>query len=254
MAQDSNAFKILFLPPEYLTEDADEDRKKSFEMYKRMMAEAHQAKSSGFILPMLTDAEGKRMFDFEIKNISGSKSYDVDKIISRYSREIQVGLFADVLSLGGGSGGSYSLSESKVDIIDMAVKSKLNEIKDQLNHQLVQTLFEQNGWDTSVMPWYDYELPNQETLDNKGKFYQRVAATNLLPRTPQVINQILRDAGIDYQIDDEISQEELMKLLDPTGQGQTSESGKGMQQGMSNTNGTSTAGTGDASVSNNSNA
>ena len=45
-----------------------------------------------------------------------------------------------------------------------------------------------------------------------------------------------------------------MKLLDPTGQGQTSESGKGMQQGMSNTNGTSTAGSGDASVANNSNA
>ena len=90
-AQDNNAFKILYLPPEYLVKDADPDRKESFEMYKTMLEKAHQAKQSGFILPMITDADGKKMFDFEIKNISGTKSYDVNKIIERYTREIQVG-------------------------------------------------------------------------------------------------------------------------------------------------------------------
>lgn len=253
-AQDANAFKILYLPPDYLTEDADDDRKKSLQMYQRMMTEAHQAKSSGFILPMLTDAEGKRMFDFEIKNISGSKSYDVDKIISRYSREIQVGLFADVLSLGGGSGGSYSLSESKVDIIDMAVKSKLNEIKDQLNHQLVQTLFEQNSWDTSVVPFFDYELPNQETLDNKSKAWQRIKAVGLVPVVPSVINQVLKDLGVDYQVPDDATTEELMKLLDPAGTGVQSESGNGLKQGLPSSNGMGTGGSGDSSASNSENA
>jgi len=136
----------------------------------------------------------------------------------------------------------------------MAVKSKLNEINDQLNHQLVQTLFEQNSWDTTVLPFFDYELPNQETLDNKGKFWQRAKAVGLIPIVPQVINQVLRDIGVDYQVPDNATTEELMKLLDPAGTGVQSESGKGMQQGMSNTNGTSTAGSGDASVSNNSNA
>lgn len=249
-AQDANAFKILYLPPDYLTEDADDDRKKSLQMYQRMMTEAHQAKSSGFILPMLTDAEGKRMFDFEIKNISGSKSYDVDKIISRYSREIQVGLFADVLSLGGGSGGSYSLSESKVDIIDMAVKSKLNEIKDQLNHQLIKTLFEQNGWPVDITPFFDYELPNQETLDNKGKYVQRCKAVGMLPVVPQTVNQILRDGGFDYQVPDNMSTEELMKILSPIGEQMSSEAGGGMKSGLPSSNGSGIGSSGDSSVSN----
>lgn len=249
-AQDNNAFKILFLPPEYLIEDADEDRKKSFDMYKRMMERAHQAKQSGFILPMLTDNEGNKMFDFEIKNISGTKSFDVGAIIARYTREIQVALFADVLSLGSGTGGSYALSESKVSIISLAVNSRLNEIKDQLNHKLIPTLFAQNGWDTAITPYFDFELPDVESLDNKGKYYQRVKAVGLLPLVPSVVNQVLKDVGIDYSVPDDMSTEELMKLLDPLGVGAKSESGKGMESGMSNSNGSGTGSSGDSSISN----
>lgn len=253
VAQDNNAFKILFLPPEYLVEDRDPDREASFNMYTRMMERAHQAKQSGFILPMLLDTEGNKMFDFEIKNISGQKSYDVNAIIARYVREIQVALFADVLSLGSGSGGSYSLAESKVSIIDMAVKSRLNELKDQLNHKLVKTLFEQNGWSTDIVPYFDFDLPYSETLDNKGKYYQRVKAVGLLPVVPQVVNQVLKDAGIDYQVPEDMSTEDLMKLLAPVGEAMVSESGGGMKSGLPNSNGSGTGKKGDTSVSNNEN-
>lgn len=253
VAQDANAFKILYLPPEYLVEDADEDRKKSFQMYQKMMERAHQAKQSGFILPMLTDQEGNKMFDFEIKNISGQKSFDIEKIISRITREIQVGLFADVLSMGD-SGGSYSLSESKVSFLDMAVKTRLNEIKDQLNHQLVKTLFEQNGWETAVTPTFEYELPNSETLDTKSKAWQRIKAVGLVPVVPAVVNQVLKDLGVlDYQVPDDMTTEELMKLLSPVGENMQSESGGGMQSGLPNSNGSGTGSSGDASVSNNAN-
>lgn len=244
-AQDNNAFKVLYLPPEYLVEDADEDRKKSLKMYERMMENAHQARQSGFILPMLMDGDKNKMFDFEIKNISGGKSYDVNAIIARYAREIQVGLFTDVLAMGG-SGGSYSLAESKASFADLAVKSRLTQIQDQLNHDLVPQLFALNGWPTDVLPYFDFEIPNQETMDNKGKYFQRVKATGLLPIVPQVINAVLEAGGIDFQVSDDMEQEELMKLLGTA----TSESGDGMKSGMSNTNGNDTSGSGDSSVSN----
>ena len=252
VAQDANAFKILYLPPEYLVEDADEDRKASFQMYQKMMERAHQAKQSGFILPMLLDQDGNKMFDFEIKNISGTKSFDVEKIIERLTREIQVGLFADVLSMGG-SGGSYSLSETKMTLIDMAVKSRLNEIKDQLNHQLVKTLFEQNGFRTDVMPYFDFELPNAETLDNKSKAWQRIKAVGLIPVVPEVINQVMKDMGVDYQVPDDITTEDLMKLLDPMGEGMQSESGGGLVSGLPNSNGSGTGSSGDSSIANSEN-
>ena len=247
-AQDNNAFKILYLPPEYLVADADEDRKQSLKMYERMMENAHQARQSGFILPMLLDEQKNKQFDFDIKNISGGKSYNVNEIINRYAREIQVGLFADVLAMGG-NGGSYSLAESKTSIMDLAVKSRLTEIRDQLNHDLIPQLFALNGWPTDVVPFFDFELPNQETMDNFGKYFQRVKATGLLPITPQVINAVLERGGIDYRVPDDMPLEELLKLLGTP----TSESGSGMESGMGNTNGNDTSGSGDSSVSNNEN-
>lgn len=248
-AQDNNAFKILYLPPEYLVEDRDDDKAQAFAMYQKMLENAHQAKQSGFILPLMVDTEGNRMFDFDIKNISGQKSYDVNKIIERYSREIQVGLFADVLSMGG-NGGSYSLADAKSSQLETAVKSRLNEFKDQLNHHLAPTLFEQNGWSTEVMPFFDYETPNQETMDDKGKYVQRTKAVGMLPVVPQVVNQILRDGGFDYQVPDDMSTEELMKLLQPVGEAMQSESGGGMKNGLNSSNGSGTGKSGDSSVGN----
>lgn len=246
VAQDNNAFKILYLPPEYLTEDRDADRAASFDMYTRMMERAHQAKQSGFILPMLTDNEGNKMFDFEIKNISGTKSYDVNAIINRYVRAIQVALAADVLSLGGGSGGSYSLAESKVSIIDMAVKGRLNEIKDQLNHKLVKTLFEQNGWSTEVMPYFDFDLPNSETLDSVGSYLQKTAATGLMPLVPEVVNFVLARVGIDYRVPDDTPTEKLREMMTNF----TSESGGGMETGLPGSNGDGTGANGDPNTAN----
>ena len=253
VAQDANAFKILYLPPEYLVEDADEDRKASFQMYQKMMERAHQAKQSGFILPMLTDQDGNKMFDFEIKNISGIKSFDIEKIIERLTREIQVGLFADVLSMGGEGGGSFSLAESKTSFLDMAVKSRLSEIKDQLNHQLIKTLFEQNQWSTEVLPYFDYELPDSESLDIKSKAWQRIKAVGLIPVVPEVINQVMKDMGVDYQVPDDITTEDLMKLLDPMGEGMQSESGGGMESGLPSSNGEGIGDSGDSSISNSEN-
>jgi len=248
-AQDNNAFKILYLPPEYLVEDADEDRKKSFQMYQKMMERAHQAKQSGFILPMLVDQDGNKMFDFEIKNISGTKSYDVEAIIQRLTREIQVGLFSDVLSMGG-NGGSYSLSDNKMLQIEVAVKSVLNEIKDQFNHQLVKTLFQQNGWSLDGdLPYFDYELPNSETLADKGSFIQRVAAVGMLPVVPQTVNFVLKALGVDYQVPDDMPTEELRRIMSNF----TSEASGGMESGLPSSNGSGTGESGDASIANTAN-
>lgn len=246
VAQDNNAFKVLYLPPEYLVEDRDADREASFNMYTRMMERAHQAKQSGFILPMLVDNEGNKMFDFEIKNISGTKSYDVNAIIARYVREIQVALFADVLSMGGGSGGSYSLAESKVSFINMAVRSRLNEMQDQFNHKMVKTLFEQNGWETDIMPYFDYELPDSETLEHVGSYLQKTSATGLLPLTPEVVNFVLARVGIDYRVPDDTPIEKLREMMTNF----KSESGKGMESGLPGSNGEGTGASGDANTAN----
>lgn len=249
VAQDSNGFKVLYLPPEYMVADASEDKKAAFEEYKKILANMHQAKQSGIILPLLVDGNGNKMFELEFQSITGQKSYDTNAIINRYTSEILTALFADFLSLGSNGSGSFSLAESKISVVEMAIQSKLDEIKSQLNHDLIKQLFELNGWDTDVLPYLDYGSVGTESLDELGKFIQRVSATGNLPKVPEVINWIMKAADIPYRVDLGLSTEDLTKILSPD----TSASGSGMVEGLNNGTGSSNGSSGDSSTSNNEN-
>ena len=249
VAQDSNGFKVLYIPPEYMVEDATPDKKAAFEEYKKILANMHQAKQSGIILPLLNDGAGNKMFELKFESITGQKSYDTNAIINRYTSEILTALFADFLSLGSNGSGSFSLAESKISVVEMAIQSKLDEIKSQLNHDLIKQLFELNGWDTDVLPYLDYGSVGTESLDELGKFIQRVSATGNLPKVPEVINWIMKAADIPYRVDLGLSTEDLTKILSPD----TSASGSGMTEGLNNGTGSSDGSSGDSSTSNNEN-
>lgn len=248
VAQDANGFKVLYLPARYLTEEATPEDKQAFEMYKRMMANAHQAKQSGFILPLLRDENGNKMFEFDVVNMTGGRSNDTHQIIARYTTEILVSLFADMLALGNSGGGSYSLSESKLTIVEMGIQAKLEEIKNQLNHDLIPQLFELNGWDTEVLPYFEYGEISKESIDELSKFFQRTAAVGLIPKTPSTINHVLSKGGFDYRVDEDMSLEELNSILTPN----ESRSGDGLASATGGLNGTgSNVSDGDNSISNN---
>lgn len=249
VAQDTNGFKVLYLPPQYMKEDASPADKLVLNEYKKVIKNIHQARESGIILPLITDELGNKLFEFNVQNVTGKMSYDPSGIIERYNKEILLCLFADVLALGQEGGGSFSLSESKMAIINMSIQSKLDEIKAQLNHDLARQIFELNGWDTDVMPYFDYNNIEKISLDEVSKFVQRVSATGNLPKVAPVINWILDVADIPYRLDDDMPQEELLELLGSD----TSRSGDGMAAG--GLNGTSKGGGGtDNSVDNTENA
>ena len=233
-AYDSSGFKILYLPPQYMAEDASPENKAIYQAYQTMLQQASRGELSSFILPMILDGEGNNMFKFEIQNISGSKSYDLNQTISRYTREILTALFADFLTLGDGSGGSYSLSESKLSVVEMAIQAKLDEIKDQVNHDLVKQLFELNGWNTDVMPEITYGQITKPTLDDVSKWIQRVSATGNFIRNRQTINWVLESADIPYRVPSDMSQEDLLEALGDS----ESRSGDGLDSSTGGLNGT----------------
>ena len=246
VAQDSNGFKVLYLPPQYMTENATPEDKAVFEHYKTVIKNMHQAKESGLILPLILDENGKKMFEFEIKSVTGQKSYDINAIIQRYTAEILTALFADFLTLGSNGSGSFSLAESKISVVEMAIQSKLDEIKTQLNFDLAKQIFALNGWSTDVMPEWTYGEIGKVSLDEISKFIQRTAAVGLIPKAPKVVNWIMDQANIPYKVDESLSVEELSKQLTP----ETSSSGQGMVEGMGNGTGSSNGSSGDSSTSN----
>lgn len=234
IAQDITGFKILYIPPRYMAADATEEDKEVFETYKHMMKNIHIGRQSGMLLPLVLDENGKKFFEFDVVTSSGNKSYDISKVIQRYSYEILTALTADFLVLGQSGSGSFALSENKISVSETAIEAKLIEIQDQLNHDLIPQLFELNGWDTSVVPYFQYGKVEKQDLDVLSKFLQRSAAVGLLPKTPEVVQWICEQAGIPFNLDEDLDRDSFLELLTNYESGAAEGLEKGSGNGTSN--------------------
>ena len=61
-------------------------------------------------------------------------------------------LFADILVMGQSSTGSFALSGSKTNLVEMAVERRLQEIAAVFKEDLFKQTFELNGWDAKRLP------------------------------------------------------------------------------------------------------
>lgn len=245
VATDVRGQKVIYLPPQYMSETASPEEKMAYDSFKRVLAGMHSGEQSGIILPRVYDDQGKPLFEYEIKSVTGTSTYNVSEIIGRYRKEIVTGLLAPMMILGQDGSGSFALASSLESITKTVVEARLVEIRDTLNKELIPQLFELNGWDLEVLPYFEFDFSGQETLDELSKFIQRIAAVGLLPKTPEMVNFATRRLGIDDQIPEGLSQEEFLPMLS----GYSSGSGEGMEKGSGS--GTSDeVGDRDSSISN----
>lgn len=247
ISSDLRGLKVLYIPPRYLDPNASDEDKNVYEYYKQIMRNLHTNEQSGLILPQVLDDKGEQYFKFDLMSMTGQKTYDVSAVIKRYEKDIITALMASQMMLGGENGGSFSLAESLSNISEMAIESKLLEIQEQLNHDLLRQIFELNGMRTDVMPFFKFGDVNKPDLDVLSKFIQRVGAVGMLADTPETINWIADQAQMPKPFDDvNIKQDKAREAL----VGFTSNAGEGMTSGMGNGTGTSSGSSGDASSGN----
>lgn len=247
VSTDIHGFKVLRIPAQYMSETASTEQKQVYDYFKQFMRNAHIGKESGLVLPSDNDMNQKPMFDFDVVSITGSKSYDIHKIIQRYQDEIKTSLYAMFLFAGQGGGGSFALSDNLGKFADEVVRSKLEEIRDVLNHKLIPYLFELNGWETEVYPMFEYGDVSIPSLDERGKYLQRVAAVGLVAYTAKNINSVAEWGGLSDRLDEDLSVEEVKDYVGKN----ESKSGSGMVTGMPSGQGDSN---GNSSATNNNNA
>lgn len=250
ISKDLRGLPVVYMPVQYMAEGASEADKAVFEYMKKVVRNIHREEQEGVILPSIYDDQGHKLFNFELAGVQGSKSYDVGSIIERYSNEILMSFFADVLKLGQGGSGSYSLADSKSSMIATRIESALMEIQDQFNNDLIPQLAKLNGWNPVQMPKLAYGEVNEVDWDNFSKAIQRVKAVGLITPTAKNINHIAQYLNLPDRLDEDMTQEEINQLL---GQ-ETSRSGDGLTSGMPSGTGNADGSGGDSSTNNTENA
>ncbi|AFH21167.1 portal protein [Cronobacter phage CR3] len=224
----------LKIPSQILNKAAMDQSSPEAEMVRGLMsdaANAHSGEQSFFMLPSDTK-DNAPQYSMTLKGIDGmGKQYSTAQLISDRKKSILDRLGAGFINVGNDKGGSYNLSESKQTIHTQFVQRVNEIILEALNENLLPQLLALNDMrlPETEMPYVKAGEIVDVDMEGFSKAIQRIGAVGYLPKTPKVINRVLEVLGIDEKIEEDISQEELMKLLGED----TSRAGDGMTKGSS---------------------
>lgn len=248
VSTDVRGLKVLSLPPQYMSTEATPEDKALYQYYQMALNSISTGAQSGLMLPMVRDDKGQALFTFEAVGVQGQKAYDTTQIIKDYKQEMLACLFSTQLNLGMDGTGSFSLAQSLRDISNIIIKSRLTELQDVINHDLLRQVFELNGWNTAVMPTIKFGSLNDIDLDTFSKAIQRIGSQGLMTDDAYTVNAIADKLNLpkpysDLSEDIEITRQKLV--------GRSTRSGDGMEEGLPNGTGSSSGEAGDSTVGNN---
>ena len=225
-SRDLSGLFHIQMPAAYMDPNASADKRAVYEEYKKVLRNVAKGEQQGIITPSDVDPETKQaLFKAELMQSAGSSGYDTNAIIQRYASQMLVSLFADLLQMGAGSTGSFALSDNKREVIEFALKARLNEIKDVFDFHLIPQLFQMNEWELTELPTMEYGEINPIDLESLSKAVQRYAATGSIEIDRNVLNITRTSIGCDPLPEDEPPNEEYLPE-------KTSRSGEGMASGL----------------------
>jgi hypothetical protein len=198
IAKDLQGVPLLTLPAAYMSAEATPQQKIALASFQNILRNLQQNSQAGVMLPSDVDPDTKtKLFDLELMSTVGQKSFDTTKIKEYYRTMIFIGLAADILLMGNTQTGSFALGAIKNSLTGATVESYLKSIVKTINMDLIKHLYVLNGWDVSRMATLDYEGFEDVDLDSFSKSIQRIGSVGFLPRTLDVVNDIMRKHGLD---------------------------------------------------------
>jgi hypothetical protein len=245
VTKDMGGAYVVRVHPELLqraaSPEAYPDEAAEYAQLQKDVAALTAGESSYIILSSSADPNTKFYdYDFELKGIDGGgKQYRTSEIIDQRNKSIYNVFGASHVIIGQDGGGSYALSSNKVTIHEFFVERAAQFKIDVLNCQLAPTLLAANNihLNYSDMPRFRPKDPSEMSLEEVGKFVQRVGSVLML--TPDMWEDIARRTGLPV---------EGIMDLDFTNKG---ESGAGESKGSSGTGDTQSGGKSSSTNSNN---
>ena len=201
VSRDLNGIPIITLPPEYMSEDADASKKIVYKWAMNAINNLHNDESMGLVMPTFVDPTTKaELFGFRLESVKGSggKSYDTEKIISRYESKILMAFLADVLSTGENSLKAFSISDNKESLLQVGIEAMLSETLELINRDLVRETLKLNGYKIgeAEIPRIGYKTISSIELETLGKFVQQTVSVGALEVDENLSDELRKRLGI----------------------------------------------------------
>lgn len=228
IAKDLQGIPCIGIPPKYLSPQATADEKAAAQQFIDMANNLVKGTQSGIVYPLMKDENNNATIEIKLLEAKYGKSFDIPSVIKALQNDILTALSVDIVKLGNESSGSYSLASSKENLLAMAIEYRLKEIRTVLNEDLMRSLYEMNGWDTSRMATFEFGDIVSIDKEELSKFYQRTKSVGMLPRNHATVNKLLEALDLeaipeDIPLDEKLFPEEMQ-----------SRAGDGMAKGSGN--------------------
>lgn len=247
VVKDSSGIPMLYVDAERLANAAEDPTSPDgllVEQLKSQSSAIHAGDLSAGIMPLQYDESGKPLFDIKLLGVEGGgKMYDSLAIAKYHSHKILMTFLMDILSLGEDGGGSFALSDSKLTLVGLAIESHLKTIKRALDHDLIKHLYIANGWEYNpeTSARFEYSKEDDGDLTVIAGAIQKVMAVGAV-RPSKELEDWLLDTIADLEPYDDNT--EFLATENVSG------SGEGLEEGLPNGTGKSTAKGGDRSTAN----
>lgn len=198
ISRDLAGLPVIEIPPEYMAENASDDKKALYETFKSIVTSIHMNEQAGLVFPRFIDPETKQnIFDFRLVSVDGGKQFDTDSVIKRYDNQILMTYLADVLKMGQDASGSFALSDNKTNLLAVGIEAILREIISVLNNDLIPQTLQLNGWNIDgVIPEITYNDLEERDLDVLSKAVQRFVSVGAIEVDKELSNALRETLGI----------------------------------------------------------
>ena len=167
--RDLTGMPVFWLPPSLFDPNATASEKAQLAEYRHIMENIRADSQGGLLLPLLLDANGKKLLHFELAGTGTRRQHDTSAIINRHDQQMAISFLADFIMLGHEGVGSFALSSDKTAMFATALGAWLGSLADTVNRHGLPRLYELNGWDsaqTATLIPGDLEKPDIEKLTN----------------------------------------------------------------------------------------
>lgn len=159
------------VPHDYLSAKPGTDKAKMVEAFKKMVRSVRRDEQEGVVVPVAYDQDTKQpLFEFELLNSGGSRSFDTNAIIQRYEQRMLMTVLADFILVGHEGSGSYSMHLDKTGMFRAAIDSFVKAIENVLNDHAIPRLLSVNGMQPRELPKFKAGAVDQPNLTELASF------------------------------------------------------------------------------------
>jgi hypothetical protein len=191
IAKDVQGILKITAPARYFDPNASDSDKAVLTAFQTIIDNYNAGQQRGLLVPNVVDPESKQpLFTYDLMTDRGTPKFDIDGIIKRLQGDILSALSVDILKLGSEGTGSFSLAESKSSVLALAIDYRLKEIQEVLNSDLMRSIYELNGWETTNLPKFVYNDVEEISLEEFSKAVQRIFSVNGIEMDRPVMNRV----------------------------------------------------------------